>query len=172
MKRVLLLAAAFFSLVPLIHAQGTTAKRTAASAKDNKEIHWITDFNELEQKMKENPKKVYFDVYTDWCGWCKKMEATTFQNPDLIKYINLNYYAVRFNAERQDVIHFNGKEYHYEPQYKLNTLTLDLMPGKQPSFTYFGDNAVKHQTWEAYSKDYKGTWDHGMAADMTPPPGH
>ena len=195
MKRVLLFVVAFCSMLPLVHAQGSENR-------DNKEIHWITSFDELQEKMKQNPKKVYMDIYTDWCGWCKKMEASTFSNPDLIKYMNLNFYCVRFNAERQDNIQFNGKLYQYNPQYKANMLAVELMGGPnklsfptsilmlenfqnpnpiagyltvaqiEPILTFFGDNYIRHQPWDSYSKTYKPTWDHGMAADNTPPPGH
>ena len=191
MKRILVFVLAICSITPFAHAQ---------SRVDNKEIHWITSFDELQQKMQANPKKVYIDIYTDWCGWCKKMEATTFQNPDLIKYMNLNYYCVRFNAERQDVIQFNGKVYQFEPQYKANALAVELMNGKmgyptsvimtenfqnpnplggymtvpqlETVLTYYGDNTYKHVAGDVYQRTYKPTWDHGMASDNTPPPGH
>jgi len=29
----------------------------------------------------ESPKKIFIDVYTDWCGWCKRMDKATFQRP-------------------------------------------------------------------------------------------
>src|SRR5579872_7313437 len=119
MKRILLLAIAIVSIPALLIADGKKKKPEAAPPKeDNKEIHWITNIDELQAKMQQNPKKVYVDVYTGWCGWCKKMDASTFQNPDLIKYMNTNFYAVKLDAERKDTIHFMGKEYYFEPQYK------------------------------------------------------
>lgn len=99
---------------------------------NDKEIHWITSVDELQAKMQQNPKKVIVDMYTGWCGWCKKMDAATYTNPSLIKYINNNYYALRFDAERQDVIHFQGKEYHYDPQAKANTFAVELMTKNNP----------------------------------------
>jgi thioredoxin-related protein len=38
--------------------------------------------------------------------------------------------------------------------------------------SYIGDNAYKHQAWDAYQKSYVPRWNHGAAADMTPPAGH
>lgn len=201
MKRVLLFALAMVVISPVMMAR----KKTPVPKETNAEIHWITSIDELQTKMAQNPKKVYVDVYTGWCGWCKKMDATTFQNPEVIKYMNINFYAVRLDAERQDVIHFMGKEYHFDPQYKANTFAVELMlgPNKQGQMSYptsvfmlenfqsptpvagyhdvkemetlltfFGDNAYKHQPWPDYSKNYKTSWDHGVAPDMTPPPGH
>ncbi len=177
------------------------AKKKAPHApKETEEIHWITSIDELQAKMAKSPKKVYMDVYTGWCGWCKKMEATTFQNPNVIKYMNANFYAVRLDAERQDVINFQGKEYKYEPQYKANTFAVEMMHGsmsyptsvfmmenfQQPTpipgymdvpqleviLSYFGDNAYRHVKWEDYQKTYHPSWAKGQAADNTPPPGH
>lgn len=51
------------------------------------------------------------DVYTNWCGWCKKMDAGTFSHPDIVKYINENYYAVKLNAETKEAIEFKGQTF-------------------------------------------------------------
>ncbi|HLT51685.1 MAG TPA: DUF255 domain-containing protein, partial [Arenibacter sp.] len=32
-------------------------------------------------ETEKDPKKIFVDVYTDWCGWCKKMDKDTFQDP-------------------------------------------------------------------------------------------
>ena len=51
------------------------------------------------------------DAYTNWCGPCKMLDKQTFHNPDLIAYVNANYYAVKFNAEGNDSINFKGNTY-------------------------------------------------------------
>ncbi len=196
MKRVLLLAVVALCLPALSFADGKN-KKTETTKKEPVEIQWITSFKELEAKMQKEPRKVYIDAYTDWCGWCKKMDATTFSNEKVIKYMNRNYYCVKFNAERKDTFQFQGKLHYFEPQYKCNTLAAELMRGQMsypttilmmenfqnpqpiPGYltvsqmeyvvSYFGDNAYKHQKWEDYQKTYKATWDGGAPADMTPP---
>ena len=50
---------------------------------------------------------MFIDVFTDWCGWCKKMESTSFENEVIVKYMNENYYAVKLNAEMTDTVVFN-----------------------------------------------------------------
>ena len=74
---------------------------------DAQKINWIT-FQEAIELNKATPKKIFIDVYTNWCGWCKRMDQTTFTNQEIVNYINENYYAVKLNAEMNDTIVFAG----------------------------------------------------------------
>lgn len=82
------------------------------------EVNWI-HFEELEAKMEKEPRKVLVDVYTKWCGPCKMMMKSTFQDEKVVNYINENYYAVKFNAEGPNPITFKGKQYS-NPDYDPN----------------------------------------------------
>ena len=73
----------------------------------NNKINWMT-FEEAVKLNETNPKKIFIDVYTDWCGWCTKMDQTTFIDKDVVAYMNENFYAVKFNAEQAEPIEFNG----------------------------------------------------------------
>lgn len=76
------------------------------------EIKWYT-WAEATELSKTAPKKVFIDLYTDWCGWCKKMDKSTFQDPEVIKYLNENFYPVKFNAERKDAITWNETTFEF-----------------------------------------------------------
>ena len=69
-------------------------------------INWIT-FNEAYIKCKKNPRPIIIDIYTTWCGPCKMMSNQTFSNPEIAKYINDNFYAVKFDAETKDSVKFD-----------------------------------------------------------------
>ena len=75
------------------------------------QIEWLK-FEEAVAKNQENPKMILVDVYTDWCGWCKKMDKETFTDSTVINYINGEFYAVKLNAEdTKRTFDFMGKEY-------------------------------------------------------------
>ncbi len=73
-------------------------------------VEWMT-LTEALEKQKEQPKKIFIDIYTDWCGWCKVMSKNTFSNKQIASYINQYFYPVRFDAETTDTIEYLGKEY-------------------------------------------------------------
>ncbi|MCH3884217.1 thioredoxin family protein [Tenacibaculum aquimarinum] len=82
------------------------------------EINWVT-LNEALALQKENPKKIIMDVYTNWCGPCILLDKNTFHNPDLVEYVNENYYAVKFNAEGTQDITYKGNTFgnpNYDPK--------------------------------------------------------
>jgi thioredoxin-related protein len=110
------------------------------------EIKWVSLEKALELQ-KKNPKKIIMDAYTNWCGPCKMLDKNTFQNPDVAKYINQNYYAVKFNAEGNETIKFDGKTF-TNPDYKeelvnrrngIHQLTYYLKINSYPTIVYFDE---------------------------------
>ncbi len=110
------------------------------------EIKWVT-FEEALALQKKKPKKIMMDVYTEWCGPCKMLDKNTFQNPDVSKYVNDNYYAVKFNAEGNEVIKYKGVSYS-NPTYKadmanrrngVHDLTRTLQVNAYPTIVFFDE---------------------------------
>jgi len=90
-----------------------TAKMTVPQA-STVEVEWMSWEEAYERSMTEaNPKKVFVDVYTDWCGWCKRMDATTFKDPELMNYMKENYYLVKLDAEQKEEIEFKGNTFKF-----------------------------------------------------------
>jgi len=57
------------------------------------------------QLASQEPRVLVIDVYTDWCGWCKRMDATTFSDPEVVELMNKHFYPVKLNAEgKEDIV--------------------------------------------------------------------
>lgn len=56
-------------------------------------------FDELKQMSKAANKNLYVDVYTTWCGPCKKMENETFSQPEVQKAFAKDYIAAKIDLE-------------------------------------------------------------------------
>jgi thioredoxin-related protein len=68
------------------------------TAQAQEQIQWMK-FEEAIAANANNPKMILVDVYTDWCGWCKKMDKDTFTDPQVVAHLKKNFYAVKLNAE-------------------------------------------------------------------------
>ncbi|HRP90651.1 MAG TPA: DUF255 domain-containing protein [Edaphocola sp.] len=156
------------------------------------EIQWIS-LSELEQKLKKEPRMILFDFYTTWCGWCKVMDKKTYSNKQLAKYINKNYYAVKFNAESKEALEFRGKQFEFKPEYKAHTFAVELMNGQMsypstvfvaPDFKminpvagylridqmegivkYFIEAYPKNTDWNDFQKNFKAEWQQEATAE-------
>lgn len=147
-------------------------------------VKWYT-FEEAVELNKTNQRKIFIDVYTDWCGWCKKMEATTFTHPAIAKILNEEYYAVRFDAETNDTIDFAGRQFINEGgrSRSPHQLAVALLQGKmsypsvaylneenqlltavsgyytadnlEPILMFFAKDAFKSQSFEEYQRNFK-----------------
>ena len=102
-------------------------------------IKWIS-WDEAVKANEQDPKPLFVDVYTDWCGWCKVMDRKTFTNPQVIKHMNDNYYAVKFNAENEPPVQFRGQEFKVVEGGRrgIHTLAYALLDGQlsYPSYVY------------------------------------
>ncbi len=105
-------------------------------------VKWYT-FEEAVELNKTEPRKIFIDVYTDWCGWCKVMDKNTFSDPIIADYLNNKYYAVKFNAEGKDTIKFQGHAFINEGEGRRPThqLAIALLKGKMsyPSIAYMDE---------------------------------
>ncbi len=115
-----------------------------APAQDKTKIKWykIEEAAALTSKKK---KKIFVDLYTDWCGWCKKMDATTFTDPVIVEYMNDNFYAVKLDAETSNTLTINGQQYiNPKPGTRRSShqLAIALLNGKMsyPSFAFLDED--------------------------------
>jgi thioredoxin-related protein len=88
---------------------------TAATAvPDDSPVKWMT-FEQAVEKSKSEKRKIFIDVYTDWCGWCKVMDKNTFSDPKIAKLLNEEFYPVKFDGEQREDVVFNGRTFKFIP---------------------------------------------------------
>ena len=77
----------------------------------NDEVKWM-NFNDGYTLAKKKNKIMLVDVYTEWCGWCKRMDKDTYAKSNIANELNKNYVSVKFNPEVTGVTYiYNGKTY-------------------------------------------------------------
>lgn len=82
---------AFILIFCSVAVQANTIDFTQISS----EKEWKAIF----QKAKEENKLVFVDVYTDWCGYCKKLDKEVYTDERVVAFFNENFINVKFNAE-------------------------------------------------------------------------
>ena len=119
-----------------------------ALSQEQKKIKWysIEEAAELNKK-KKTKKKIFIDLYTSWCGWCKKMDSNTFADPVIVEYMNENFWPVKLDGETSDTINIKGQQYiNPKPGARRSShqLAVALLQGKMsyPSFAFL-DEEVK-----------------------------
>ncbi|GAB1448526.1 hypothetical protein MASR2M44_15400 [Bacteroidota bacterium] len=83
----------------------------ATSMKPSEEIKWM-DFNAGYSLAKKKGKIMLVDVYTEWCGWCKRMDRDAYAKPEIAEIVGKDFIAIKFNPEIEGVTYtFEGKNY-------------------------------------------------------------
>ncbi len=143
-------------------------------------IHWLS-IDSLNEKYKQSPKKILFEVYSKDCHYCHDFEEKVLKNQWLAQYINDTYYAVKLDAFDKAPINFAG--HLYQSKDGMNPLASYLLKGviKFPTIVfideqlkllnylqgyndvvktemamrYFGDNAYKTIAWPTYQQTFQ-----------------
>ena len=168
----------FLCVMLMLFIGGTTTLNAQS------EIQWL-EIAEIETAVANDPKPVFIDLWTSWCGWCKRMDATTFKDEKIIAYINANFHPVKFDGEHKSDVLFKGKTYKFVNKGRrgYHELAAAILQGKMsyptfvvlneefqimqslpgyrtadeflPILTFIGDRHYENTSWE----DFKSAWD-------------
>ncbi len=68
------------------------------------------NFSAALDAARSSHRKILVDVYTDWCGWCKKMDKDTYTDPGVEAYLAEHFELAKLDAESKEVHAFkDGK---------------------------------------------------------------
>jgi thioredoxin-related protein len=119
-------------------------------------VKWYT-VKEAMDLQKTAPRKILIDIYTDWCGWCKKMDKETFSHPVIAAYLNKYFYPVKFNAETYDSITFGGHKFINEGkgtrsthQFALALFQAQNLQPAYPSIAYLDEKLQLIRVWNGF----------------------
>jgi thioredoxin-related protein len=163
----------------------TSAKIVVAEPFPKKKKDLWQSWTEINNQMDTVKKPILIDVYTNWCHYCKLMDATTYNNDSVYSYLKKNYYRFKFNAETRDTLSWQNKQYGYNSRYEVHDFavylsrgnivyptTVIITPGGQPYYQfgelkpgdlemllkYFAEKKQTSTSLEEYAKTFKPTW--------------
>lgn len=119
------------------------------SQEAKEKIHWIK-FEEAVELNKKEPKKFMVYIYSDNCGWCRKMERETFFDSAVIDYLRRHYHPVKLNKDIKRKIQYENRSFTYlpvDPESKTggyHELVALLLEGRLafPSIAYLNEDMI------------------------------
>ncbi len=142
MKKIIQLGLFLFCAIALssfTYLYKTTENEIVAG----KNVKWYT-WDEAVKANKTEQKKFFVDIYTDWCGWCKRMDAQTFEESEVAAYLNKHFYPIKLDAEQKADIVYNNYTFKWVKGGRrgVHELAYSLLDGSMsyPSLVFLTEN--------------------------------
>jgi thioredoxin-related protein len=139
-------------------------------------VNWLS-WEEVDEKMEDNPKKILVELFKEPCSWCYTLEENILNAQKNAQYINRFFYPVRFDVNSKESIRINEKVYkstlsgdHELVRALTNGNTslpmlvfvdesfkvIQILPGRQDPrkfhhiLEYFGENHYNNVPWSRF----------------------
>lgn len=66
------------------------------------EIEWAQSYTEAKERAYKEDKNILLLITTERCRWCRKLEATTLQDSEVVGRINAGFVAVHVTRGEDD----------------------------------------------------------------------
>jgi len=88
---------------------GDREKKNPSSTKKADALTWHK-YDEGLAKAKKEKKHVLVAFYTNWCGWCRRMDKSTYADEEVEKVLNQSYVAIRVNGQSKEKVEVDEKK--------------------------------------------------------------
>jgi uncharacterized protein YyaL (SSP411 family) len=102
---------------------------SVAATAQRKQTDLWQSWQEVVAASANTNKPIFIDVYTDWCRYCRIMDATTYRNDSVVDYLRKHFLRFKFNAETRDTINWNGQTFRFNPRYDAHDFAVYLTHG-------------------------------------------
>jgi thioredoxin-related protein len=102
-------AASFLVLLGVFAFAFYSIEKSSASSAPGTVV-WHS-FNDGINLARNSNKKVLVDVYTNWCGWCKKMDAEVYTDKEVSRLLKQDFILVKLNAESSNALSYKGNSF-------------------------------------------------------------
>lgn len=166
-------AVLLITALTILTATGT-GQKPGGSEKSG--LNW-TSLEEAIERAGNEKKPVLLDVYTDWCGWCKKLDKETFNDPKVAEVLSNMFTLAKVNGEsREEIIYKDQKTngiglargfgirgypaiIFLDEKGDMLTLIPGFLDAEQflPVVKFIGTREYENTDWEVYLKNYESS---------------